>query len=195
MGRDPALVELRRGELQLLRDDHQQRHAGVSRIEAELAGAAGDDDPHVAVRVSGRVAGRPGRLGELLIGEGDLEADTGGAAPEADEVSPHLDEVPARGAQSLVDAVAVEKAAIEDGDHRLRGIEGPPGRRQVDLDRHPRAPCLAPRSRHRSRQTRPSASAMIPKDIFEVPRWRSGKAIGTSRRAKPRRSQRNFISI
>src|SRR5262249_14251955 len=119
---------------QRLHEDDEHRAIGERRIEADLAGAAGDDDADVGLRVPG--GGE--RLGDCALDGGagwDLEADGGGGALQAVEMAPAIDGTPAGGPGDLVDAVAVQEPAVEDRDLRPLLVDDLPV--HVHSDAHP----------------------------------------------------------
>src|SRR5690606_30527200 len=102
----------------------------------------GHDDADPAVVVGGRGQGLLDGVGDLGVGNRQLEGDALGAATEPIEVSAELDDPAPGGPQGLVDAVTVEEAPVEHADGRVLGISGLAVVGQPDLGAH--APVIAP---------------------------------------------------
>ena len=110
------LVQLLGIERDVIGDDDHLRIAGAVGIEAQRAGAAGDDQADVAVLDAvGRERVVDG-LGHRLARHRNFEPDGLGRVPEPIEVLVEAEDLAAVAADALEDAVAVEQAVIVDAD-------------------------------------------------------------------------------
>ena len=100
-------------------DDDDGRGGADGGVVAEVADPPGDEDPqgHLAVRVDVPHGVAQAAL-QFAVRRADLQRQAGGRGAQPGEVPVGQEEAPVVGAQGLVDAVAVQKAVVEDRDHR-----------------------------------------------------------------------------
>ena len=101
------------------RDDDDGRRPAHGGVVAEVADPAGDEHPerHLAPRVDVPHGVAQTRL-ELGVRRRHRQRQARGRGAQPGEVPVGQEGPPVVGAQGLVDAVAVEEAVVEDGDHR-----------------------------------------------------------------------------
>ena len=110
------LVKLRGVEADLVGDDDDLRIGRLPGVEAQAAGAPGDDDADVGIRelVGGQRV--DDGVGHLLAGHGDLEMDGLGRFIQPVDMLLEPEDAARVGADALEDAVAVEQTVVEDAD-------------------------------------------------------------------------------
>jgi len=117
---DTLLVRVH-GWINLRLDDDDDR--GIRRrlgIVGERADAARDEHADVDLAVDLRERLRIANLRrELLVGEGERQLNHPRRPPQPPHVAVVEKRAPVIGAHRFVDALAVEEAVIEDGDHRI----------------------------------------------------------------------------
>src|SRR5262249_42872298 len=100
-------------------DDDLRWSVALVGVDAEAAGAAGDDGAYVALHLLVGLDGAQGLLHHLVGSPGDLEEDVFGALVEAFDVFGQAEDLAGVDADALEDAVAVEQAVVVDADLRV----------------------------------------------------------------------------
>ena len=113
-------------------DDHHNRRGRAARqIVRELADATGHEDPDVRFFVKGSGAdGVAAPRIQLLVGQGDRQGNHAGRIAQPPHVPVEKKWLAVVRAPRLVDALAVQKSVIEDGDDSVLLVE----HAAVDID-------------------------------------------------------------
>jgi len=129
---DTFVIRLRRRVDLRLDDDDDGRIGRRFQVVGQLADAARDQDPDVRLPIERRCRLRLTNLsGELLVTEGERQLDHAGGTSQPPHVAVEEKRPAVIGAHRFVDALAVQKAVIKDGDHRLALRGDTP----IDVDR------------------------------------------------------------
>src|SRR5262249_26626805 len=130
-------VELGWIEADVIDDDDDLRVGTLVGVEAEGAGAAGDDETDVAVLLALGLDGPQDFLVHAVARPGDLQVEVFGALVEAFDVLVKAEDLAGVDTDALENAVAVEQAVVVDRD----GGAGLVDELAVDVDLgHPRPP-------------------------------------------------------